>query len=266
METRVKSHYELLGVEAAADTEAIKRAFRREIARYHPDKVIHLGCEFQQMASLKAAELTKAYTTLSHPDLRAAYDASLAGAAPAAASDAVSEPASRPAPPPPASPAQESPRKDEPDPRGDIVRRAALGRLRAALKIAVPDATFAAVGGFDLACLSRAKSSLFRRATPPSVLVRLAAHVDRDVVNDVYACAIKAKLEQQPIVLLLAGDRLAATGELAQAIEEQRRRTPALIDVLIPVPVDIRDFSAKIPTNAPPAVRTLIDDLKNYRG
>jgi curved DNA-binding protein CbpA len=260
----VKSHYQLLGIDAAADGEAIKRAFRREIARYHPDKVVHLGSEFQQMASVKAADLTKAYTTLTNPDLRAAYDASLAGAAPPPT--APPAPPSPPAAAGPARPAAEPVPNETPDARGDIVRRAALGRLRAALQTVVPDAVFASVSGFDLACLSRSKSSLFRRATPPSVLVRLAARVDRDVVNDAYACAIKAKLEQKPIVLLLAGDQLAAMGELAQAIEEQRRRSPGLTDVLIPVPVDVRDFSAKIPANAPAAVRTLLEDLKNYRG
>ncbi len=35
----VKTHYELLGVDPTADADAIKKAFRREIARYHPDKV-----------------------------------------------------------------------------------------------------------------------------------------------------------------------------------------------------------------------------------
>ena len=260
------SHYQLLGVGTGADSEAIKKAFRREIARYHPDKVVHLGSEFQQMASVKAAELTKAYTTLSNPELRAAYDAALAGGATAPAPDVTPAPAPRPAAQTPPPPSPETPRQDTHDPRGDIVRRAALGRLRGALQAAVPEASFASVAGFDLACLSRAKSSLFRRTTPPSVLVRLAAHVDKDVVNEAYSCAIKAKLEQKPIVMLLAGDRLASTGELAQAIEEQRRRSPALTDVLIPVPVDIRDFSAKIPANAPAAVKTLIDDLKNYRG
>jgi DnaJ-domain-containing protein 1 len=265
----VKSHYQLLGIEPGADVESIKKAFRREIARYHPDKVIHLGAEFQQMASVKAAELTKAYTTLSNPQMRAAYDASLTGGGPVPAQRADSAPA----PAQPAAAASSSPHHDTArspgaatDPRAEIVRRAALGRLRGALQTAVPDATFASVSGFDLACLSRAKSSLFRRATLPSVLVRLAATVDKDVVNEAYASAIKAKLEQKPIVLLLAGDRLAPTGELAQAIEEQRRRNPALSETLVPVPVDIRDWAAKIPANAPASVKPLIDALKNFAG
>ena len=54
----MKTHYELLGLEPAADADTIKKAFRREIARYHPDKVIHLGAEFQEMAATRAAELT----------------------------------------------------------------------------------------------------------------------------------------------------------------------------------------------------------------
>mgnify|MGYP003349405467 CR=1 FL=1 len=53
----MKTHYELLAVEPTADADTIKKAFRREIARYHPDKVIHLGAEFQEMAATRAAEL-----------------------------------------------------------------------------------------------------------------------------------------------------------------------------------------------------------------
>jgi curved DNA-binding protein CbpA len=258
------SHYQLLGLEAGADVESIKKAFRREIARYHPDKVLHLGAEFQQIASVKAAELTKAYTTLSNPELRAAYDLLLAGAA-APAGPAPASPVAPPSAPSPT--AQDAPRSSAaPDSRHDIVRRAALGRLRGALQAAVPEATFGTVGGFDLACLSRSKPSLFRRATPPSVLVRLAALVDKDVVHEAYGAALKARLEQKPIVLLLAGDRLAPTAELAQAIEEQRRRNPAQTDTLLPVPVEIRDFSAKVPANAPASVRALIDALKTFTG
>ncbi len=66
----VKTHYEMLGLEPTADADAIKKAFRREIARYHPDKVIHLGAEFQEMAATRAAELTVAYKTLTDPAMR----------------------------------------------------------------------------------------------------------------------------------------------------------------------------------------------------
>ena len=37
--------------DADAPADEIKKAFRREIARYHPDKVQHLGQEFQEMAA-----------------------------------------------------------------------------------------------------------------------------------------------------------------------------------------------------------------------
>ena len=42
------------------DLEVILATPRREIARYHPDKVQHLGPEFQEIAATRAAELTEA--------------------------------------------------------------------------------------------------------------------------------------------------------------------------------------------------------------
>jgi hypothetical protein len=259
-----KSHYEVLGLDPASDAEVIKKAFRREIARYHPDKVSHLGPEFQAMAALKAAELTRAYTTLSHADTRAAYDAGLSGARPAP------PPAQEPEPTSPARPAEPefvsearaaAPQTDD---RSDIMRRAAISRLRAALTTVVPDGTFLSVPGFELAMVSRAKPSLFRRSVPPSLLIRLAALVDKDVVVDAYAHGMKANIDQKPIVMVLAGDRLAPLGELAQAIDDHRRRNPGLSDVLLPVPVDIRDWTARIPANAPASVKELLDAVKQH--
>src|SRR5881392_1374504 len=65
----------MLEVAPDASGDEIKRAFRREIAKYHPDKVQHLGKEFQDIAAVKAAELTQAYKTLTDATLREEYDA-----------------------------------------------------------------------------------------------------------------------------------------------------------------------------------------------
>src|SRR5580765_1668228 len=64
----------MLSLPRNAPADEIKKAFRREIARYHPDKVQHLGPEFQDMASGIAADLTEAYRVLMDPTLRARYD------------------------------------------------------------------------------------------------------------------------------------------------------------------------------------------------
>ena len=39
----IPTHYDLLGIDSAASVDEIRRAFRREIAKYHPDKVQHSG-------------------------------------------------------------------------------------------------------------------------------------------------------------------------------------------------------------------------------
>ena len=54
----MKTFYQLLEISPTATGDEIKRAFRIQIARYHPDKVQHLGQEFQAMAAERAAELT----------------------------------------------------------------------------------------------------------------------------------------------------------------------------------------------------------------
>ena len=55
-----KNHYEVLEVAPTAPADEIKRAFRAQIALYHPDKVHHLGKEFQEMAAGRATALTEA--------------------------------------------------------------------------------------------------------------------------------------------------------------------------------------------------------------
>ncbi|MCE5244100.1 MAG: DnaJ domain-containing protein [Desulfobacteraceae bacterium] len=54
----------MLGVERSASLEEIKRAYREQANRYHPDKVSHLGEEFQEMAKRKFQEIQWAYEKL----------------------------------------------------------------------------------------------------------------------------------------------------------------------------------------------------------
>src|SRR5262249_61890878 len=95
----LKNFYDLLSVPRDAPAEDIKKAFRREIARYHPDKVQHLGQEFQDMAAGIAADLTEAYRILMDPALRVKYDDDLSGSVPGIPTSAPAPgPAARPEP------------------------------------------------------------------------------------------------------------------------------------------------------------------------
>jgi len=54
-------HYATLGLEKGATMEEIKRAYRTLSMQYHPDKVRHLGGEFQAIAEEKMKEINAAY-------------------------------------------------------------------------------------------------------------------------------------------------------------------------------------------------------------
>ncbi|UCG14818.1 MAG: DnaJ domain-containing protein [Deltaproteobacteria bacterium] len=60
-----KDPYEILGVSRKATREEIKKAYRKQAQRYHPDRVSHLGDEFQQLAKQKFQEIQTAYENLS---------------------------------------------------------------------------------------------------------------------------------------------------------------------------------------------------------
>ena len=56
--------YALLEVSPHASPEEIKSAYKRAVTRYHPDKVAHLGKEFQDLAHQKLLAIQQAYDLL----------------------------------------------------------------------------------------------------------------------------------------------------------------------------------------------------------
>ncbi len=61
---RSKSPYEVLELSPGASPEEIKAAYRRLAGKYHPDKVQHLGEDFQKLAEARFKDIQWAYDEL----------------------------------------------------------------------------------------------------------------------------------------------------------------------------------------------------------
>jgi hypothetical protein len=266
-----KTYYELLDVPPTASAEEIKRAFRREIAKYHPDKVQHLGEEFQEIAATKAAELTRAYKTLTDPASRADYDAE--------GESADGAPAPRPSSPPPASPPPSAPASSTHAPpkersgsssvfsqeragANDLVQRATVMRFRNALTGEFGEWEELPLAGFEIGCVP--KPSFWSLKLAPRVLGRFVAQVDGPAVTETWMMATKIPKDTQRefCVAFLMGPAIAPAGELAAAMIEQGRKPWPAGGKMIMVPVNTRTWSAHIPNDAPPLVKSLLTRLK----
>ncbi len=62
--TGSKDPYAVLGVEKNASADEIKKAYRKLANTYHPDKVSHMGEEFQKLAEKRFKEIQEAYQKL----------------------------------------------------------------------------------------------------------------------------------------------------------------------------------------------------------
>ena len=69
--------YELLNVQRTASLDEIRRAYRREISKYHPDRFVNASSGEQQYAQQRSQRLTGAYSVLSDPRARSAYNLNL---------------------------------------------------------------------------------------------------------------------------------------------------------------------------------------------
>jgi len=259
----------MLSVARNAPADEIKKAFRREIARYHPDKVQHLGQEFQEMASGIAADLTEAYRILMDPELRSRYNEELgSGGAQSPSAAPPPAPSRTEAPPPPPPPAEEppvAPRRPAATAGIDFVRKASLSRLRNAIDQVLGGAEPFSAPGFDIAVASNPKRGLFKKAEDKlRLLAKFVAQVDPDAVASVWPGAAKAQAADATLCVLLVGPGMAPARDLASAVSEQRRKGRTAAGPVL-VPVDVRDWDALFPPETPAPVRSVIQRLKDEK-
>jgi DnaJ like chaperone protein len=60
----VNSDYNVLGIQSSATDEEFKKAYRQMAIRYHPDKVMHMGEEYQKGAKEKFQKIQEAYENI----------------------------------------------------------------------------------------------------------------------------------------------------------------------------------------------------------
>jgi predicted lipid-binding transport protein (Tim44 family) len=61
-----RTPHDILGIPPDADQNTIRKAYRNLANQYHPDKVAHLGEEFQKLAEKRFKAIQQAYERLKH--------------------------------------------------------------------------------------------------------------------------------------------------------------------------------------------------------
>ena len=275
----MKDYYTLLSVEPGASTDEIKRAFRREIARYHPDKVHHLGSEFQALAAERAAELTEAYRVLMDAGLRASYDSERGVAPPAPAAPppphdapAPEEPERRgsaardagrqpepPVPPPPSAGPAGPPRPDA-GARDGFVRRMSLTKFRDAVERALDGVSSMPARGFEASYLVKGKRSLFGKAVPERMMAAYVGAVTANAATELGQLAMAARGAATAVTVFALGDNFAPPSEIGAALTALKRKVPAGVTLTI-VPLDVRDWTAMMPKEASASARAVVAQL-----
>lgn len=82
-------HYKLLNVARSASLNEIKKAFRREITSYHPDRYVRASNPDKLYARQRSQRINEAFRILRDPKLREHYDMNMSGGAPTRSSQPV---------------------------------------------------------------------------------------------------------------------------------------------------------------------------------
>ncbi len=61
---RTDSAYKILEISPTASDDEVKKAYRKMAKKYHPDKVSHLGADFQNVANDKFKKVNEAYSNI----------------------------------------------------------------------------------------------------------------------------------------------------------------------------------------------------------
>jgi DnaJ like chaperone protein len=61
---KTDSAYKILEVDSSAPDEEVKKAYRKMAMKFHPDKVSHLGEDFQKFANEKFKKVNEAYNKI----------------------------------------------------------------------------------------------------------------------------------------------------------------------------------------------------------
>ena len=110
--------------------------------------------------------------------------------------------------------------------------------------------------GFDLDFSVKSKK-LFSRGSQ-RFAVKIVQSIDKVAVQEAWNAAHKAAT---PICVYLMGSRIAPAKELSAVIADLRKRTRGGTGISV-IPIDLRDWSAHIPSDVPDSCRNVLKRLR----
>ena len=143
----------------------------------------------------------------------------------------------------------------------DLVQRATVMRSRTALTGEFSSWEEFPLPGFQVTCTP--KAAFWSLKLAPRVLGRFVPQVDGPALTETWTMASKIPKDSQRelCIIFLMGPAIAPAGELAAAVKESLRRPTST--KLLMVPVNTRTWTAHVPTDAPPLVKSLLARLKS---